>query len=180
MREQTCCFSGHRPDKLSFGYDESTPECVALKQNLADCIEWLAQRGYTTFLSGMAQGSDIFFAEAVLTYKRTHPHILLSAVIPYRGQEKQWTSAYQKRYRQILARADESVVLGEKYAIGCMMRRNRHMVDQSSLLVTVFSGESGGTKNTLAYAAAKELTILWFNPQTLIWNITYNARVNAT
>ena len=28
---RTCCFTGHRPDKLPWGPDESDPRCAALK-----------------------------------------------------------------------------------------------------------------------------------------------------
>ena len=33
-REQTCCFTGHRPEKLPWRYDESDPRCVELKLSL--------------------------------------------------------------------------------------------------------------------------------------------------
>ena len=33
-REKTCCFTGHRPDKLPWGTDESDPRCLALKARL--------------------------------------------------------------------------------------------------------------------------------------------------
>ena len=39
------------------------------------------------------------------------------------------------------------------YTKGCMLRRNRYMVDRSSLLIAVYDGTpKGGTMNTLAYA----------------------------
>lgn len=168
-RQVTCCFTGHRPDKLGFGYDESRPQCIALKQSLIECVQRLIKRGYAAFICGMAQGSDIFFAEAVLSCKRTHAHIRLIAAIPYRGQERRWSPAYQRRYKNILSQADEAVVLEQKYVPGCMMRRNRYMVDHASLLIAVYGGESGGTKNTLAYAVSQDLEVLWLNPQTFTW-----------
>ncbi len=39
---------------------------------------------------------------------------------------------------------------------GCMQRRNRYMVDRSSLLIAVYDGiPQGGTLNTLSYAMGK-------------------------
>lgn len=41
-----------------------------------------------------------------------------------------------------------------------MLRRNRYMVDRSSLLIAVYDGTpKGGTMNTLAYCRAKGLEI---------------------
>ena len=40
-REQTCCFTGHRPEKLPWRYDESDPRCVELKGRLAAALELL-------------------------------------------------------------------------------------------------------------------------------------------
>ena len=37
-REHTCCFTGHRPDKLPWGTDERDPRCTALKRRLTDAI----------------------------------------------------------------------------------------------------------------------------------------------
>ena len=35
-REQSCCFTGHRPDKLPWGENESDPRCLALKRRLEE------------------------------------------------------------------------------------------------------------------------------------------------
>ena len=62
----TCCFTGHRPAKLSFGYDEESPDCLRLKVRLLSLIDKMRMKGVTSFLSGMAQGVDIIAAEAVI------------------------------------------------------------------------------------------------------------------
>ena len=53
-----CAFTGHRPNKLPWRYNENTPGCVALRKILAEQIAALANNGYTNFLSGMALGVD--------------------------------------------------------------------------------------------------------------------------
>ena len=58
MIENSCAFTGHRPQKLPWRYDESDAGCVRLKAILAVKIVELADTGTTTFLSGMAEGTD--------------------------------------------------------------------------------------------------------------------------
>ena len=38
-RERTCCFTGHRPEKLPWGWDEGDPRCRRLKEKLRDAVE---------------------------------------------------------------------------------------------------------------------------------------------
>ena len=35
----TCCFTGHRPDKLPWGTREEDPRCAALKGRIAAALE---------------------------------------------------------------------------------------------------------------------------------------------
>lgn len=55
---RACAFTGHRPNKLPWRYNEDAPGCVALKKTLTEQIAALADDGYTDFLSGMALGVD--------------------------------------------------------------------------------------------------------------------------
>ena len=41
-----------------------------------------------------------------------------------------------------------------------MMRRNRYMVDRSSLLLACFDGQTGGTMNTILYAQRSGLKVI--------------------
>ena len=40
--EKTCCFTGHRPDKLPWGEDESDPRCLRLKRAIAQAVRQAA------------------------------------------------------------------------------------------------------------------------------------------
>lgn len=53
MVERCCAFTGHRPKKFPWGYDETDVRCVALKRTLSGQIATLVDAGYTDFLSGM-------------------------------------------------------------------------------------------------------------------------------
>ncbi len=58
MDSSACAFTGHRPSKLPWKYNETDPRCVLLKTVLTAQIEKLAKAGTTNFLSGMALGTD--------------------------------------------------------------------------------------------------------------------------
>ena len=58
MIERCCAFTGHRPRKFPWGYNEMDTRRVALKQTLTREIVKLIEAGYTDFLSGMAEGAD--------------------------------------------------------------------------------------------------------------------------
>ena len=54
-RERTCCFTGHRPDKLPWGTRESDPRCVRLKERIAQGVEEAYVLGDRHFICGLAQ-----------------------------------------------------------------------------------------------------------------------------
>ena len=57
---KNCCFTGHRPKSLPFGYNESEPECRRMKDRLRETVEKLiTEEGVTHFISGMAMGVDM-------------------------------------------------------------------------------------------------------------------------
>ena len=57
-RPCTCCFTGHRPEKLPWGSDETDPRCTALKRKLYDALEAAYDEGMRHFICGMARGCD--------------------------------------------------------------------------------------------------------------------------
>ena len=85
-RATTCCFTGHRPNKLPWGEDERAPRCLALKARLAELLEDCYRQGYRHFICGMAQGADMYFGEAVLALREKHPDVTLEAAIPSRSR----------------------------------------------------------------------------------------------
>lgn len=51
-------------------------------------------------------------------------------------------------------------VLEERYTDGCMLRRNRYMVEHADILMTVFDGSPGGTAATVRYAKSRGLRLI--------------------
>ncbi|MCF0138341.1 MAG: DUF1273 family protein [Oscillospiraceae bacterium] len=157
---KSCCFTGHRPSKLPWKYNEADPRCIAFKEKLSAVTEAVYESGISHFITGMAAGCDMYCAEAVIALRRRHPDITLEAAVPYDGQEARWNSALQERYRRILCECNTVTLLRDSYSPDCMMKRNRYMVDHSSVLIACYGGESGGTRNTIKYATDKDKEII--------------------
>ena len=157
---KNCCFSGHRPEKLPWGADESDQRCVLLKEELACHLEGLYLAGCRHFLCGMARGCDFYFAEGVLALREKYPDVTLEAALPCDTQPNAWTAAERRRYDHLLAESDEVTFVAHLYTPGCMQRRNEYMVDASGVLLAVFNGTAGGTMNTILYAQRKGLKVI--------------------
>lgn len=159
-REKTCCFSGHRPSKLPWRADESAAGCIALKNEILCRLNGIYEAGYRHFVCGMAIGCDMYFAEAVLELKKTRGDITLEAAIPCGSQPDKWNGEQRRRYNRLLDSCDKVTVLQIEYSAECMMRRNKYMVDNSSLLLTCFDGRPGGTMNTILYAQRNGVKVI--------------------
>jgi len=157
-RRTTCCFTGHRPDKLPWGRDEGHPDCLALKEELHRAVERAYELGYRHFISGMARGSDLYFARAVLALREEHPDVTLEGARPCESQADSWPAGERAEYAAILDACNYETLVQHTYDRGCMMRRNRYMVDRSARIIAVYDGvPKGGTAQTLAYALRKGL-----------------------
>ena len=159
-REQCCCFTGHRPQKLPWGMNENDPRCVKLKNELDARLGAIYELGYRHFVCGMAIGCDMYFAEAVLKLKEQHDDVTLEAAIPFGDQPGRWNAELRRRYNGLIDRADKVTVLQYGYTPDCMMRRNRYMVDRSSLLLACYDGRPGGTMNTILYAEREGVKVI--------------------
>jgi len=84
----SCCFTGHRPAKLPWGTDESDERCLRLKARLREVIARAVEDGYTHFICGMAEGCDLYCAEAVLALRERHSEVTLWPHDPVRFRNR--------------------------------------------------------------------------------------------
>ena len=167
MIERCCAFTGHRPRKLPWGYNEADSRCVALKQALSEQIVRLVGTGYSDFFSGMAEGVDVWAAMAVLDLKKDNPALKLHCVLPCEGQADGWSASAQELYFSILGQADDIVYVSREYSKDCMLKRNRYLVDHAACLLAVYNGEwRGGTAMTVRYAQKLGRNVIIMNPHT--------------
>ena len=164
-KSTTACFTGHRSQKLPWRFDEEDQRCKAMKSTLRFEIEKAIQRGYRTFLCGMALGFDMICAETVIDLKKKYSDVKIVGALPCKTQDIKWFDKDRKRYRDLLNRLDCVRCIYDEY-IGaeCMLERNRYMVDNSSLMIALFNGLSGGTKSTIDYAKREGLEIVIIKP----------------
>lgn len=159
LKMKTLCFTGHRSQKLPWRFNEEDERCVKMKQIAIEKIEQAILDGYVYFISGMALGFDMICAEIVLELKKKYPHIKLVCAIPCKNQEELWTNEYKKRYKKILKQADIIRCITEKYTRTCMLERNNYMLKNSSRVIALFNGLSGGTKSTILKAQKMGLMV---------------------
>ena len=152
-REHTCCFTGHRPDKLPWYTDESDGRCAALKAEIAAAVERAYGAGCRHFICGMARGCDLYFCQAVLDLRERFPDVTVEAAVPCRTQADRWPAAERERRARLLDQCNLETMVQHEYDPGCMMRRNRYMVDRACRVIAVYNGiPRGGTARTLSYA----------------------------
>ncbi|MBR3704298.1 MAG: DUF1273 family protein [Oscillospiraceae bacterium] len=163
-REETCCFTGHRPEKLPWGKNESDPRCILLKSKIRDAIEAAYAEGKRHFICGMARGCDFYFAEAILALREEKGDVTLEAAIPCAVQSASWSAQQRARWEMLVADCDVKTVLQEAYTPDCMHRRNRYMVGRSSLVIAVYDGSDGGTRRTLEYALREKVPFVDIAP----------------
>ena len=146
----SCTLTGHR--KLGGDFNELS---------LKNAIENAVKGGAESFYCGMAIGFDLIAAEHVLECKKTHPHVRLIGCIPCPEQDKYFSPPERRKYASLLKQCDEVITVNDSYFNGCMLVRDRFMVDNCDLIIAYFDGRyEGGTAYTLRYAKSKNKKIV--------------------
>lgn len=151
MKDQTCCFTGHR--------DLTDSDIQWISRHLSAEIETLIQIGVRRFVAGGARGFDTHAPLKVQALKKKYPQIELILALPCENQTRGWPEADRLLYRDILQFADQTVFLSHAYYPGCMQKRNRYLVEQSRYLICYVKRDTGGSAYTLRYAQQHGLVI---------------------
>lgn len=137
--------TGHRPHKFDNDYELTSPWMQNIKNKLRALIAHYKPK---SGMSGLALGIDQLYAEVII-----EANIELICAIPCRGQENAWPKSSRDKYNKILS-YPKSVhyYLADKYTPTCMQERNIWMCDRIDLLIDVWDGSPGGTRNCIEYA----------------------------
>ncbi len=152
LRIHRCCFTGHRPDKMQMKEDEIKP---LLKAQICNAIN----DGFTTFITGMAPGVDIWAGEIVIELKKNNPSLKLIAAIPYPGFGKSKHNEPLERFNFVKEHSDLVKEISTHYHKGVFQQRNIWMVDHCNRVIAVYNGTPGGTRNTINYAEKSSVEV---------------------
>ena len=150
MKKLTCCFTGHRHLSVS-----NEILFARLEKQIIDLIE----QGVIYYGAGGALGFDTIAALTVIKLRNQYPNIKLILVLPCKEQTKSWNNNDIAVYNYILSQANKVVYTSESYYPGCMYKRNRHLVDNSSHCICYMEKDSGGTAYTVSYALDSGLSV---------------------
>lgn len=145
LRKHRCCFTGHRPEKLTVSEERLA---ALLEIEIRKAID----QKFTTFITGMAKGTDLIAAEIVLRLREEKPRLRLVAALPYPNFGQRWGGGWSERFQRVLSAADQIECVCPCSSWASYQLRNEWMVSHSALVIAAFNGESGGTKNTLDFA----------------------------
>lgn len=162
---RTVAFSGYRPQKIMESLSSRGNRYLmdtihrTVLERLKVIIRLLYKEGYDVYLTGMADGFDIWGGEAVLEMQSELPDLKLVAVPAYIPRTTKDT-AYYRMYARIMAASAQVYEVCPEYKRDCFDRRNEVLVSNCSTLVCYFDGIKGGTANTIAKASKRDLRII--------------------
>lgn len=145
--------TGHRPGSLGVPNPWSHRVFQAMEDT---ALKALKHTKATYVISGMALGWDQAIVHAAIDLG-----IPFAAYVPFKGQELRWPATSRAHYRGLCDRADSyRVVSSGGYTPMAMTKRNRAMVDDAEVLITLWNGGPSGTGHCISYAREEGLRIV--------------------
>lgn len=131
-------------------------------EKLTEVFNQAVENGYRYFLIGMAIGFDSLCFKILERIKNSNPEkgIKLIACVPCKEQDAKFTEKQKEEYSLMLANADHIEYISLSYNKWCMQKRNRFLVDNSSVLVSYLRKNTGGTYYTVNYAKTTDIKII--------------------
>lgn len=148
--------TGHRPADFNPAERQWT---VATLDACAAALR--RNHGTRVALSGMALGSDTWWAEAALT-----EGLDLWAYMPFEGQSARWAERDREVWRRLRRRASREVVLGQHYDVRLLFARNDLLLQDSDVLLAVLRSDKtgGGTVSAVRKARSRNHPMIRVDP----------------
>lgn len=174
LSNQSACFSGYRPKKFKFPLLDGDQNYEKLKSDLKFVINDLIENKINTFYIGLAEGFDIISGEILLECQsEIKEKINIVCVSPFENFIDSFDEDWKFRANNLIKKSDRVKFISPNYKRGIFYKRNRYMVDNSSILICYYDGKSGGTKYTIDYAKAENLNIINIHNNEKYKQLTY-------
>ena len=150
---RTVCLTGHR--------EIPGPHALLLPRLIEQSLLELSDESETTvFRAGGALGFDMLASFKVLELREKHPRIQLHLYLPCQDQDRHWDAPSRRAYRYLLEHADLVRYVHHQYTNGCMLERDRCLVEGSDTCLAYCTKNHGGTFYTCSYALRSELALI--------------------
>lgn len=153
LREQTCCFTGHRnvPKK----------DVDQILNRVETIVRALVKKGVTTFCVGGAIGYDTIIAQHLI-YLREVKNLKIKVILicPFDGFTNHWNQSQQKEFTALLPHFDEVIYKEKTGSRDAYLSRNRELVDRSAYCIAYCTRNYGGTAYTVRYAMKSGVIVL--------------------
>ncbi len=151
---ENCCFTGHRRLPVGEGLR-------LLVERTAEAVREAYRLGARHFYAGGALGFDMLAEECVCALRESElSDICLHLLLPCRDQDRLWPPAEQKRYRELIERADSHLFLYPTYQRFVMAARNRALIKAADLCISYLVDPVGGTAQTVSLAKKKPIPVV--------------------
>lgn len=140
MEEKRCALTGHR--ELPPDFD---------KNKVYDALEEEIRSGTTYFYCGMARGFDLVALSCLIDLKKKY-RFEIEACIPYPEQSEKFGTRDRAEYDRLLPLCDKKTLLFQNYFGGCLLARNRYMVEGCDFVLAYCVQDRGGAAYTVDYA----------------------------
>lgn len=171
-------FTGHRYDKLG-GYCWKS----AKNRKIINALHQLIMHNRADrYICGGALGIDMIAFE-ICYDEKSSLECKLEVAIPLREQPKYYREMDKELYTMQLMRANTVTYVDElsEYASeninAKMQKRNEYMVDNADMVIAVWDGSKGGTKNCIDYALSQYKKVVALNPNTLTTEVLENKQI---
>lgn len=159
MTGWTVAITGHRPKSLDNDYTYKSEAWEWVRSEMTATFEKVKP---SMIVSGMALGVDTVAAECAIALE-----IPFIAAVPFPGQEAKWSVEQQQHYALLLNFAQEVITVDKgPYSPYLLQKRNEFMVDQADLVLAVWNGWKGGTRNCVEYALKNRVPVWRLDPNT--------------
>ena len=164
--ENTCFFTGHR--------FLSEDQKKRMYPSLVRLILRMEEEGVRYFCNGGAMGFDLFSARTVVLLRQEFDRdVRLVMALPCRDQTARWLYGKNgleniRLYHGIKAHAQAVVYMRDFCTDGCMLERNRYMMEHSGQCIAFWNGSArGGTAHTVRITRAAGVPVWNVYPAVL-------------